>query len=119
SRGTGDMLLRSCAHPRDGSDWEFGGAHQVFVNSTGGFSAFGDGPNDERLTTTHVARREDARDGGHVFFVGRDIATLIEVEAQVVHQTGANGSGKAHREEHEINVEFEFGSGNGLELRRR
>jgi hypothetical protein len=38
-----------------------GASHQVFVNGSCGFAAFGNCPNDERLAAAHVARGKDAR----------------------------------------------------------
>ena len=53
---------------------------KVFVDGGGGFAAFGDGPNNKRLTAAHVAGGEDAVNRGHVI-CGGDVAAIIEGEA--------------------------------------
>ena len=47
------------------------GAHEVFIHATGGLAAFRDGPDNEGLAATHIARAEDSWDGGHVDPQGR------------------------------------------------
>ena len=51
---------------------------QIGVHGGGGVAAFGDGPDDERLATAHVAGREDTRDGRHVAGASADVAASIE-----------------------------------------
>jgi hypothetical protein len=42
--------------------WGLRDCRQVFVGGFGGFAAFGDGPYDQRLSSTGVAGSEDAGD---------------------------------------------------------
>ena len=86
---------------------------------SGGFAAFGDGPDDQRLAAAHVAGGEDAGDGGHVVGVGSNVAAAVERHAQLLDGAVLRGSGEAHGEQDKVGVEGEFGAGDGREIGRR
>jgi hypothetical protein len=56
-------------------------AREICVDRCGGFAAFCDSPDYERLATAHVTRGEDAIDGCHVVGIGGNIAALIHRDA--------------------------------------
>ena len=61
-----------------------GAAHEEFVDAGGGFAAFGDGPDDQRLAAAHVAGGEDSWDRAHVVRVRGDIAARVEIDAELL-----------------------------------
>src|SRR4030095_7875129 len=48
--------------------------------------------------------------------VGADVAALVEIDAEVLQHALVHGMHEAHGEQHELRVEFEFGSRDRLEL---
>src|SRR4051812_17745847 len=80
---------------------EIGHAHEIFVYCAGGFAAFVDGPDDERLTAAQVAGGEDAFQAGHVVAAGLHVAARIELEAELLDRPALLGAQKAHGQEGE------------------
>src|SRR4051794_25340344 len=91
---------------------------QVAIDSGSRFAPFGDRPDDQRLAAAHVARREDSRDARHVIRIRMDVPAEIELHAELLDESMLYGSREAHRKQHQIAIEREFGSRDGLELRR-
>jgi len=92
---------------------------QVVVNCLRRLTAFGDGPNYERLAAPHVARGEHTLNGCHVFSVRRDVAALIQLQPQLLDHAVSHRSEKSHRQQNEISFDGEFTSTDGLKFRRR
>ncbi len=90
---------------------EVGGAHEELIDAAGGLTAFGDSPDDEGLTASHITCGEDGRDGGHVVFVGFDISAGVFFEAELIDGSVVFGAYEAHSEEAEVAAHFEVGAG--------
>src|SRR5204862_3510331 len=78
----------------------------------GRLPAFADGPDDQRLAASHIACREDAGDVGHLLRVGRDVAALVDFNAELLQHSLPFGSEEAHCKKHEIGIDREFAPGN-------
>ncbi len=48
--------------------------------------------------------------------VARDVAARVEIDAERLQQPLMHGMNEAHRQQHEIGVQHEFGAGQRLEL---
>jgi hypothetical protein len=84
---------------------QHGLAHQVAVAFAGGAAAFVDGPDDQALAATHVARREHAGDAGGVLAVlGPGVAARVAFDAELGEQL-VFGAEEAHGQEHELGGE--------------
>src|SRR4051812_41203566 len=91
-------------------------ARQVTVDGRRCRAAFRDGPDDEGLTATHVARGVDA---GHVRrerAVTGDVAPRVDLDAKVLDEPDTVGAGEAHGEQHELTRDLDVGA---LDLRER
>jgi hypothetical protein len=89
--------------------------HQEAVDRLRAEAAFADGPNRQRLASAHVACREHLRQRGLVVgHVGADIASRVELDAELLQQPLMQGMHEAHGERHELG--FDLGSGPRLEL---
>ena len=60
---------------------QLGIAHEEGVDAAGGFAAFGDRPDYQRLAAAHVARCKHSRYRGHVVIVRLDVAAVVEIHA--------------------------------------
>src|SRR5882762_9024029 len=60
------------------------GFSQVTIDRRSGFASFGNRPNDQRLSTTHVPGGEDTRYRGHGVVVRCHVSTRVEDEAQLL-----------------------------------
>src|SRR6187401_989001 len=69
------------------------------------------------MAAPHIARGEDAGAGTHVGFVGFDVATLIELNAELFDHAVAYGAGEAHREKNKVGRVNLLAARNRLELR--
>ena len=58
--------------------WEQRLSHQVPINAFGSAASIGDGPNDQGLSTRHVARGKNFRHARHFIFVNDDGPTLVD-----------------------------------------
>src|SRR5690606_25718299 len=68
-------------------------------------------PNDEGLTSTHVAGGVDLVYRGLVGErVGKKIAALVEVSTKLAQHAFGDGTGKADGEEHEVSLDDELGA---------
>ena len=59
------------------------GARELFIHVTGGLTAFGDGPNDERLAPSRAAHAEDSWNAGHVVVIRKDVASWVKLEVEL------------------------------------
>src|SRR5207247_10361517 len=66
---------------------------------------------DEGLAAGHVAGSEDAGNVRHFVGVSGDVTAFIDGDAELGEHPVAFGTEKSHREEHEIGINREFGSG--------
>src|SRR5262245_55080861 len=81
-----------------------------------GLAAFANGPDDERLPTSHVASGEDAGNARHLFSVCGDVAALVDGDAEVIEHAVTFRTEETHREKHQILIDSEFGAWNFLEI---
>ena len=78
----------------------------------GGLAAFADRPHHERLAAAHVAGCKHLRVGALISQdVGLDVAALVELEPERLDHAFVHGMHEAHRQQHQIGVELEFGAG--------
>ena len=75
----------------------------------------GDGPNDQRLASPHVAADVHPVDVGGVGAVSGDVASGIEVDAEPLCQGSLLRTGESHGEEHQVRPEHLLAALDGLE----
>src|SRR5690606_19468403 len=93
-------------------------AHQRLVDGTCGLAAFADRPHNQRLAAPRVARDEQLVDAGAIVaIVRRDVGRAARVDdrlepvAELRQHTRLHRAGKADRDEGEVRLDDEFGSG--------
>src|SRR6185437_3036424 len=92
---------------------------QVFIDGSGRFPPFRDGPHYQRLSTPHIARGKNSLDGSHVAVVGRDIAPSIDGYTQLFKHAVSHWAREAHSQQDQINFKHKFAARLRLEFRRR
>ncbi len=78
--------------------------------------ALGDSPDDQRLTSSHIARGENRGNRGHVIGIGRHVAARIQGHTKLVEHSIADRSGESHCQQYKIRLDRKLGSGQRLEL---
>src|SRR5450755_4636646 len=91
---------------------------EIFVDCLCGTTAFGDRPDDERLPAAHIARGENTGDGTRIISLGGNIPASVERYAELLDHTQFDGACEPKREQHEIGLNHEFGSGERIECGR-
>ena len=89
--------------------------HGPRVHRCGGRPPLGNGPDDQALTTCHVAAHEDALEIRAPTRVGGDRAARVEVESELPYRPAALGSGEPEREQDQLTLHRELASGDGFE----
>src|SRR4029453_5071167 len=79
-----------------------GGAGEVGVHAIGAGPALGDRPDDQGLTTAGVTAGEDTVDRGLVVLVPLHVATLVQLDAELLEEALALRAEEAHREQHQL-----------------
>src|SRR5260370_16364669 len=83
----------------------------------GRLAALADSPDHERLAAPHIAGSENFRIGALVGdSIRLDVATLIELELELVNHAFVHGMHEAHGKQHEIGVDFELSACDGFDL---
>ena len=86
-----------------------GSSHEVFVDLPGAFTAFADGPYDEGLSPAHIACREYFGNIGLIaFFGGFDIASFVQLDAELLEESFVLGVYEAHGKESKLAGYFSF-----------
>ena len=87
-------------------------SHEVFVDFSGAFAAFADGPDDEGLSAAHIAGGEDFGDiGDEGFVAGFYVASFVEFYVELFEQAVVLWVDEAHGEEGEFAGELDFAAG--------
>src|SRR6266702_3080712 len=92
---------------------------QVLVDGFGGLAAFGDRPHHQRLAAAHVARSEDAFDRSHVFLVRRHVASVVQLQSELLDHPRVHWPEEAESQQDEVSFNGELGAWNRSERRRR
>src|ERR1035438_3176427 len=98
---------------------QLGGAGEEAVDALGGFAAFGDGPDHQRLAAAHIAGGEHAGDARHVIAVGGHVAARVERYAELFDHAVFHGAEETHGEQHQVGLNGEFAPADRFELGRR
>src|SRR5690606_1046362 len=96
---------------------KFGISHQVFVNFSSAFTTFGDRPDNERLTATHIAGHKYFFRGRFVFSFGSiDVSPFVEFHAELLQEAFVLWMQKTHRERDQLTRYLPFGAFDLLEF---
>src|SRR5271157_4595676 len=109
----------SAAHGGQGGKRTRGTGFQACIGAGRSLAAFRDSPHDERLAAAHVAGSENPGNRRHVVLVGSDIATVVELNSQLLDHSVSHRTEEAHGNQNQVNVHGEFGARYRLELRGR
>lgn len=89
---------------------------QVLIDPRRHFPAFGNRPDNERGAAFSVAAGKDAVEVAHEVLVDCHSPARVILHTQAIEQTVLDGTGKAHRQQHQIGIHLELGVGNRREL---